>query len=384
MPTGRVFFDWSRPALPAAAQWLIERYQSKGAVDLDRVLIVVPGGRAGRRFEELFLERVDQLGLAYFPPQVITVGQLPELLYDPRRRFASPLVQQLAWARALSEADRTLVAQVISSLPASANDPGWLALGRILRRQHSELAAEGCNFSDVAQCGTQIDGFGETSRWQILATVQRRYLEILDELHLWDRQTARLVAIERKECRFDGAVILLGTVDINRTLRRMLDQVADKVTALVHAPGEWSDRFDQYGCLDPQAWQRLPLDFGNDQVHVVDGPSEQVDEVIRILAGYEGRYRADQITIGVPDERLVPHLLGQLAEYDAPGRWGPGAPAMQSAPYRLLEALAAYLMSSGWRELSALLRHPDMEQWIERQGIDAAWLTELDDYFVRH
>jgi RecB family exonuclease len=362
----------------------MERYQSKGTVDLDRVLVVVPGGRAGRRFEELFLERVDQLGLAYFPPQVITAGQLPELLYEPRRRFASPLVQQLAWARALSESDRTLVAQVISRLPASANDPGWLALGRILRRQHSELAAEGCNFSDVARSGEPIDGFGESPRWQILSSVQRRYFDILDELQLWDRQTARLVAIERNECRFDGDIILLGTVDINRTLRRMLDQVADKVTALVHAPREWSDRFDQYGCLDPRAWQQLPMDLGDDQVHVVDGPAEQVEEVIRILAGYEGRYRADQITIGVPDERIVPYLLGQLAEFDAPGRWGPGAPATQSAPYRFFEALAAYLRFGGWRELSALARHPDMEPWIEKQGIDPAWLTELDDYYVRH
>ena len=97
MPIRLEFHGWERPALPSAVDWLIGQYGSGQLVDMDRVIVVVPGSRAGRRLREILLARVEELELAYFPPRITTVGQLPELLYQPRRAFAGELVQQLAW-----------------------------------------------------------------------------------------------------------------------------------------------------------------------------------------------------------------------------------------------------------------------------------------------
>ena len=94
MPVRLEFHGWERPALPNAVDWLIGHYGSKHLVDMDQVVVVVPGNRAGRRLREILLARVEELNLAYFPPRITTVGQLPEFLYQPQLAFAGELVQQ--------------------------------------------------------------------------------------------------------------------------------------------------------------------------------------------------------------------------------------------------------------------------------------------------
>ena len=81
----------------------------------------------------------------------------------------------------------------------------------------------------------------------ILQGTGEEYLAVLDD------QTARLKAIEFHECQTDRDVVLLGAVDLNVTMRKMLDQVADRVTALIFAPEDWQSRFDEHGCR--QVWK---------------------------------------------------------------------------------------------------------------------------------
>ena len=56
-----------------------------------------------------------------------------------------------------------------------------------------------------------------------------------------------------RECRTDRDIVLVGTVDMDRSQRAMLDQVADRVTALVFAPDEQMAEFDEHGCLAGRA-----------------------------------------------------------------------------------------------------------------------------------
>ena len=176
MSIKREFLDWHRPALPAAAALLIERYQAAGTVDLDGVVVVLPGRRAGRRLLELLVQHADERSLLLTPPIITTMGQLPELLYEPKRPFASQLVQQLAWAGALRAVGRQLLGHVMRELPAEDDALRWMALAELINRQHTELAGDVLNFDDVATRGREADGFDESDRWQALAKVQAAYL----------------------------------------------------------------------------------------------------------------------------------------------------------------------------------------------------------------
>src|SRR4051812_4367742 len=124
----RVFLDWRRPALLAAveylrrtygpsepksaakrknaAQWLLGFEESSPGVsgsawDLSRLIVVVPGKRAGRRLLELLCFEARDHKLPFTPPTIITEGRLPEMLYAPKRPFADSLTQDLAWSQAL-------------------------------------------------------------------------------------------------------------------------------------------------------------------------------------------------------------------------------------------------------------------------------------------
>ena len=322
--------------------------------------------------------------LVLLPPRLCTVGTLPELLYESKRPFASDLLQQLVWVQALNDIGPARSGEFMPQLPAADDFSNWMDLGRLLQRQHRELAADALGFAEVARRGKQLAGFQETGRWKFLGQVQDRYLAILDQLGLWDLQTARLFAIRQRECRTDNDIILVGTTDMNVAMRRMLDQVSDRVTALIHAPDSLADHFDEHGCLNPDAWQETAIDLKTEQIRIVEGPAEQADAVVETIASFNGRYRADEIVVGVLDEQLVPQLLRRLQQAHLPSRWVVGKLLRETAPYRLLEALARYVDRRRFADFAALVRHPDVGSWLASKGETGSWLARLDEYYNQH
>lgn len=383
MPIERKFLGCQQSSLPLAADYLALRYGLGAALDLSSVLVVVPGAQAGRRLLELLVDSSQRRAIRLTPPQIETVGRVPERLYLPQRPFATDLVQQLAWAHALREADRDKLQSLLVP-PADDDDLRWLEHGRLLWRLYQEVAADGMDFAQVAKRGQRMNRFPERSRWSILHDLQQAYLRILDRLQLWDIQMARQVAIEQQECRTDRELILIGTVDMPVLLCKMLDQVADRVTALVFAPQSWRDRFDRYGRLVPSAWQSFAIDLPQHAVHVVEGPAEQADRVARCLADFEGRFRADEITIGLADEAAAPLIQRQLQQCGIGSRYAAGVPMSRTAPFRLIAAVLAFLRSGSYADFAALVRHPDVDQHLQQQGVARTWLADLDEYYQRH
>ena len=384
MPINRVFLNWNRPGLAAAVDYLVDRFAMPGKLDLASVVVAMPGGRAGRRLLEILVEQAEKRQLQFCPPRIVTTGKLPELLYDAKRPFAGSLVQQLAWIEALRVSDPRHVQTIVPVAPAQDDLLAWLSLGEMLGRLHRELAAEDFDFSIVAQRGSQIEGFQEATRWQALAEIQKQYLGTLDRLGLWDLQTARLVAIRNGECHTEAQIVLIGTADLNRSQRMMLDQVADRVTTLVFAPENLADRFDEHGCLCPAEWLKQEIPLADEQIEVADDPVDQAVAVLRALAGFEGRYTTEQIAIGVPDEQIVPYLQQRLQECDVPARYGVGTGIARSAPYRLLTTVADYVETSGFSAFAALVRHPWVNDWLAARGIAGDWLSEMDRYHAEH
>lgn len=380
---------WDRAPLAAAVDYLVPRYTSGKELDLSRVIVTLPGSRAGRRLLELLVQRAEELRLVLVPPQVVTEGQLPERLYHPQRPFAPTLVQQLTWLKALRQMPPAVLRPLVPHPPAADDSLRWLELAEMFRRQHTEFAADVLDFSAVLKRSAAWEGFNETERWETLCKLQRAYLDELDRLHLWDAQTARIVAIQKKEPQTDCDIILLGMVDMNKALRQMLDLVAPRVTALVIAPPELADRFDDHGCLIPEAWQQVPLPLAEEQMLRVDGPAEQAEAVVDWFRGLNGKYAVDEIVVGVADEALVPQLQREIAQQGLRARWVEGKKIAESAPYRLLEVAARYAERRRFADLAALVRHPDVYDWLSKRlrsnkTAPKDLLTTLDVHYETH
>lgn len=382
----RVFLGWHQPPLHVATRWLLERFGQRSGCDLSSAIVVVPTGRAARRLLELLVLEAEKVGQTLRPPTIVTPEVFPELLYPTKRPLADALTQQLAWAKALQQAEPQERSAFLSHPPDEKDLPRWLAAADVLRRLHLELAADGLSCWQVLERAGGLEEFAEQARWQALSRLQRRYLDLLDALGQWDVQTARLVAIERREIATQRQVILLGTVDLNLAHRQMLAQIADRVTALVAAPPELAERFDPLGCLRPEAWRHARLDLPDEQIERVDGPAEQAEAAVAWLASLDGVYRPDEIVLTLPDRALAPHLARQLALVGLRSRDPLGRTVGQTGPFQLLEAVARYASTWRFEDLAALVRHPDMQDWLlaqlRRQGHKAFDLITALDRFA--
>lgn len=379
------FLDWNAPALPAAVDQLIQLYQSDDVIDLSHVLTVFPGSQAGRRFLELLAEKTN--GRAS-PPRILTVGTLPEFLYELKKAFASSLTQNLAWSEALRAIPRDRLEIVIPQPPDEMDVDAWLNLGELIRRQHRELATDRLDFAEVASKGESLEGFNEQERWKVLAEVQTAYWKILDDQELWDQQSARLFALDQDECTTDADIVMIGTVDLNKSLRAMLEQVASKQTQrvriFVHAPQSEAHLFEKLGNLKPSAWENLTLEIEDQQIQIVDGPQEQAAQIAIELSHLSGKYASEDIAVCLPDDRIIPHVSRLLELQGVSTNWVIEQTLPESAPFQLLECVASYLDADRTDHFSELIRHPDFAEWINRQDLPANWLTRWDANVAEH
>ena len=144
---------WKFPGQPT------ERFSAAGPLDLQKVVLALPGGRAGRRLLEILVAEAERLELQLCPPRMVTAGKLPELLYPGKRPFAEPLTQQLACTKAFRRGDPYLHEAIALKLPAENDLAARVSLGETLASVHWELAGDGLNFADVAQRGCRLKGF---------------------------------------------------------------------------------------------------------------------------------------------------------------------------------------------------------------------------------
>ena len=176
MPVTRHFVDWNQPVLPAAADYLIERYGTSRQLDLSRVVIVFTGRRASRRMLEVLFEKASGRWPAFLPPQLTTFQQFPEMLYRQQHRWADDLTQLLIWKKALSSIPAADLKAALPSIPDDDAVPSWLSLCESLRRQHNELAEDGIEFDAVQQALERADNHKEAQRWRALRRIQSEYL----------------------------------------------------------------------------------------------------------------------------------------------------------------------------------------------------------------
>lgn len=379
--TERVFLPWREPVLRSAARLLAERHADGGELPLDRVLVVVQAARAGRRLVELLLEEADRRGAVLTPPETVTIGQLPERLYRPDRPTAGGVTAVAAWSAALRGLGPARLAPVFPDPPEADDAAGWDRLARRVLELHRETAAEGLDFARVARACRGGRGFDDSRRWEVLAEAQEAYHRRLDSMGYVDPDRARALALEAGDLDAGGRdVHLVGIVELGLVVRRMLQALAEPVTALIHAPAEWEDRFDALGCVRPGAWEDAEIDLPGEDLLVVGRPPAQAEAVLRCLGGAGGPLAPDQVTVGVPDPTLVPYLEQRLREHGVPRRHAAGTPLARTDPFRLLAAVADYLAQDRFRDFAALLRHPDVEAGL---GVAGA-LAATDRHFEEH
>lgn len=379
----RVFLGCGRPALHAAADWLVDGL-GRSEAGLGDVLIAVPGGRAMRRLEELLAQR--SMGRALVPPKIVTVGGLADhLLPSDCKPVAGRLTSMLAWASVLREADKALIAAVIPEAPRRDDWPAWWALAEQVMQAADELGGHRLTVADVVERSTHP---GDLSRWAALSELAERYEDQLAEQGLVDRHRARLDAIASASCSCDQRVVLLGLADLSPVLSAMLSCLETCVYALIAAEASDAAGFDALGGFAEPYWSRRPIDIDDESIVVCDRPADQAAAVLEVVRGWAEAVptSADAITVGLGDAKLAGPIERTLSFAGLPVRSAAGRSVGGSRPVQLLKAIAGFANGLRFDTLAALLRHPDCEAWVaQRTGQSTrSWLMVLDEYATDH
>jgi len=401
MPITRHFLGWDGPCLERAAEFLLEQ-PGQGGGDLSGVIAVVAAQRAGRRLLELLVTQAQKDDRVLIPPRIVTVGRLPELLYQPTGPLAEGLGIDLAWTQALRQADEQTITDLLPTPPKPDDLPGWWAIAQQVRALSDDLAGHRMCFADVPRLCEQrgVDLRGE-QRWHVLAQIDQSYHQLLAGRGLADPNTQRMQAIQENRCALEDArqVVLIATSDLNDVAATILRRVQGRVSALVMAPETHAKGFDDLGVLRPEYWREQQVELRTEQIKFTDRVTDQAGELVKVIASQQSNVNddgegliADQITVGLGDEHFAGPAQRAIRLAGIPCRNAAGTPAPESRPALLLRALGRFLEDHRFDALAQLLRHPDIERYLTKSQDSAGtmrggiedWLTLLDTYANMH
>ena len=159
----------------------------------------------------------------------------------------------------------------------------------------------------------------------------------------------------------DKEIIVVGCVDLNRTQRGFLEQIASQVAVWIAAPESAAALFDAFGGLQSQAVGRFRARHSQQSVYW-SATRRQIKPNWPALACPNwviATMRATSLW-EFRTQSLVTELKHQLGQSGQIARYGPGTPLTQSEPALLLRLLGEYIDTNSFVALAALVRHPAM------------------------
>lgn len=368
-------------------RWLAGSWDGARALDLSRVLVMVPTRQSGRRLREALANHAAAHGQAAFPPRVLTPDALAAQETGPN--VASRLDTLLAWTEMFRALDLEAFRAIFPRDPPVRNFSWALQLALQFGRLQGRLAENGLLLADVgAKMG---EGFVEAARWAQIAALERLHAEHLARRGLRAPEAARIDAARRGLPAGDySRIVLLAVPDPQPLALARLGIVAGQnpIEIAIFAPESEAAAFDAWGRPLAAEWERRVLDFPEfeNRVHLCADPAAQATRLTALAAGYTAPDGV--LGLGVADPEITPLLENELARGDRPSFRPEGEPYTREALFELLSCLAALAREPLFAHVAALARCPDFLAYLRAQPgapfSPAHWLAQLDALWARH
>ncbi len=383
------FWNWNRPVLDHAVEELTRGWSADaGALDLSDSIILCPTAEAVRRLRQRLAEAAASVGSAVMAPHVWH----PAMAFMPQNshnRLAPPLVERMAWSRALMAADLPEHEALFPSPPAEQNLAWAAAVAETLRKLRQDLGAGGLSMQSVAPVMTEMEN---SERWRSLAALEGAYLQTLADWNLQDAQEAkRQMALHPRLPDGVKKVLVFAVPDAPLLLQTWMEHLPAGMTTsiFVHADEKEKAAFSAWGRPLPSVWGddscvSCPVSPG--EMHRVAGPEAQAVEAARLLL--EQAARGLPVAVGTCDPALASVLEGTLTAEGARVYNPAGRLARQHIICQVLRTGWKTSTSPGWRMWLPFLRMDDVLRALCAGAGEGCKpnkvLEELDDFHARH
>ncbi|HRJ50107.1 MAG TPA: hypothetical protein PKU91_06220, partial [Phycisphaerales bacterium] len=390
----RHFLGWDRPTTESAAHEIGRRFSvESSSVDLTRSHVIVPGSRFGGQLVSHLVRRHGSvLG------QPVTIERFLETALPAAGRLASEWMRRCCYLAAVDELtddqrDRLFPPNIAGSFARR------LAIVASIDASATRLGGEGLSFADVLAV-VENRGLPDVQRWSVLDRLHRLYLDRLHRLNLSDPAAERLAALARGPI-VPHDIVLACLPEVPGLLRRVINRAQGSVLALVGAPPERGEAFDELGAVLSHAWQDHEVPIDDSIIRVVDGPDDQAEHALLFIGRDDPPRRPVDVVIAAPDDQTQ-HAIESLSldltppdDGRAPIRVRPasGVPGDRSAPGRLLRLVGDFLSDPEFPAFAALVRHHAVEARIKAAitrdtPVDAGesrdFIAILDEYSTTH
>lgn len=390
--TRREFLGWNAPMLPLAARLLLDH-----APDMSTSLVVLPGRRSARVLTGMLVDQAARRRVVLSPPTMLTPGELVAAILRPSTNPAPPLLRRMAWISVLRDAPLDELAPLIRLRPDAGDLDRWSSLASIVERVCDDLARELVLPAEVPDKARATGADNEDARWLALSRLQHEYEQRLERAGFSDDELHALRALRDPGTPVTPRdVTLIGVPELARgatgALRKLL-AAGGRVTAMIGAPADHAHRFDDLGAVRPGAWANVVIPLADDALAFANAPRDQARRAIAFIAALPRSFAPHEITIGVPDDDVLPAIEREAQRAGLAVRRAAGKPLRQSTPAALLGDIAAYAGSRTYATLIDLLVRPEIEAHLrstlapparskQRRGTPRTewWLAEIQDY----
>lgn len=382
MSISQIFLGWSEPILHAAVKLLVQNHRDETTINFSTVTCALPGKRAGRKLLELLANEGERLGLTVIPPRTVTTGRLPEMLLGINGTPESSLRKQVLWHTVLKDADPACLKSIFPKIQGwqdSLNMSAW-ELGSYLDSLRKELGGAGKTFKEMPQL---VEGFASEERWQALSTLEENYLSLCRKTETSDQLTLRLAALANPN-PIEGELYLIGLTDLNGLTKEALKRSSLAVIALIGAPKERGDLFDEFGCVSIDGWSNQILPLKMNHILRAEKVSDEAALVVKEIEklAQEGEAGSD-ITIGLIDSGDIPVLSEELNRVEITLRPPEGDKYKDSPSASFLSLFASCIDNTTVENLGSLIRHPYGSNLIDGAEVNRV-IEWLDNYQGKH
>lgn len=378
----KIHLDWNRPLLQQATDWLLKEF----AANLENVVVVVQGGRAVRRLEQLLAQQARQNGQILVPPRITTLSGAVSALFAPRNPIkppAHPAVMQFAWALAL---DQVASEQLIGNRASDCFSSSRLAVAETLRSVCTEIRGHALWPEQVAPVVQQLNGSEKTAdQWKAIQDTYSSYLRILDSLGFSDPVERRIALLENGIPIPSMHLVLAGVPQLDRIYSEGFRRITESASVLVFAPESEGHKFGPWGEVN-EKWHSDPLPFQESHVlPAADSESQAILVSQWMKANKTGGPAQPQCILIAPDESEIPGLCDTLEEEGFSGRPAYWKKFSQTRPWQVLRLVADFLDRTpatppSFESVAAMVRHPDFSRLIEA----GAAISSLDRLHQNH
>jgi len=389
------FLGWTPGHLDRCVAWILDRAPAAAhELDLGELRLVVPGARAGRTLTAMLAAAASERERALIPPITITPGELGPALLGVRDRIPTPLTRRLVWIEALRALPSAERAALIPHPPEDDAIEHWSPVAAWAERLCDELGAHGILAREIPERAPEVLHDEARTRWRTLAAAQGDAIERMDALGVTEDWLATRRALDHPPPPAEHAVVLAGVTELNALARAAIHAAPGTAHALVFAPEDARNSFDDLGCVSASEWLERDDTLGEDRIRFEPDTRSAARRGLLDLAGEDGSIDPDAATIGLADEQMLGTLrhearIGAGAEIHNAA----GIPLDRTAPGRLVTLIALALREDGPESAVALATHPDAERAIDAsmraqgvrvaQGVEALQALRADHLVTR-